>query len=43
MLRAIESSYERALIAKAPLPPREIVFDKKRLEDWIETHKDQND
>ena len=42
-LRAIENAYERALIAKAKLPPREVVFSKKRLEDWIEMHKDQDD
>ncbi len=42
-LRAIENAYERALIAKAKLPPREVVFNKKRLEDWIEMHKDQDD
>jgi len=42
MLRAIENAYERALIAKAPLPPREIVFNKRRLEDWIEMHKDSD-
>jgi len=43
MLRAIENAYERALLAKAPLPPREIVFKKQRLEDWIEMHKDSDD
>jgi len=43
MLRAIENAYERALIAKAPLPPKEIVFNRRRLEDWIDMHKDSND
>jgi hypothetical protein len=42
MLRGIENAYERALLAKAPLPPREIVFNKKLLEDWIEMHKDSD-
>ncbi len=43
LLRIIDNTYERAAMAKAPLPPREIVFDKVYLDEWIETKAEKKD